>query len=196
MSEIWAIILAAGESKRMNAPKMLLPFRGKTIIEKMVENVTASRVDKTIVVLGYGKDEILKVTGRLPVINCYNEHYREGMLSSVKCGLRFLPEGFEAAIIFPGDQPMIGPDVINLVIEAYRRSGKGIVVPVFNRKRGHPLLVDYRYREDIEKLDKNEGLRALAGRYPQDVLEVEAGTSDILRDIDTPEDYSKLKQIS
>ena len=82
------------------------------------------------------------------------------------------------------------------MIEAYRKSGKGILIPVFNGKRGHPLLVSSRYREEIKKLDGNEGLRALAGRFPDDVLEVDAGTSDILRDIDTPEDYkNELNQI-
>lgn len=170
---------------------MLLPFRGMTIIEKVIENVTSSLADNTMVVLGAGKDEIMQVTGKLPVLHCHNKDYREGMLSSVKCGLYSLPERFEAVVIFPGDQPMIGPDIINTIINAYRESGKGIVVPVFNKKRGHPLLVDFRYRKEIDNLDRNEGLRALASRFPGDLLEVEAGTSDILRDIDTPEDYEK-----
>jgi len=197
MPEIWAIILAAGESKRMKDPKMLLPFGGKTIIEKVIENVTASDVDKTVVVLGSGKDKIMKVTGNLPVMHCYNERYLQGMLSSVICGLRFLPEHFDAVIIFQGDQPMIGHNVINLLIEAYRKSGKGILMPVFNNKRGHPLLVSSRYRAEIENLDGKTGLRALAERFPHDVLEVDAGTPDILRDIDTPEDYkNELNQIT
>ena len=196
MTNIHAIILAAGESKRMKEPKMLLPFRGKTIIENVIENVTASDVDKTVVVLGSGKDEIIEVIGNLQVMHCFNDEYRQGMLSSVKCGLRTLPKEFDAVIILPGDQPMIGPEIINLLIEAYRKSGKGILIPVFDNKRGHPLLVSSRYREEIAKLDRNEGLRALAGKFPHDVLEVAAGTPDILRDIDTPEDYEKeLKQI-
>ena len=197
MSGIWTIILAAGESKRMKEPKMLLPFGGKTMIEKVIENVTASEVDNTVVVLGSGNEKIMKVIGNLPVMHCYNDRYMEGMLSSVKCGLRFLPEHFDAVIILPGDMPMIGPDVINLLIRAYRKSGKGILMPTFSDKRGHPLLVSHRYREEIKRLDGNEGLRALAGRFPHDVLEVQTATPDILRDIDTPEDYkNELKQIN
>jgi len=197
MSEIWAIILAAGESKRMKVPKMLLPYRGKTIIEKVIENVAASEVDKTVVVLGSAKDKIMEVIGHLPVVHSYNEKYRQGMFSSVKSGLRSLPEEFGAVIVIPGDQPMISHETINLLIDAYRKSGKGILIPVFNNKRGHPLLVSSRYREEIGKLDGNEGLRALSGLFPHDVLEVEAGTSDILRDIDTPEDYkNELNQIN
>ncbi|MCU0460587.1 MAG: nucleotidyltransferase family protein [Bacteroidales bacterium] len=189
MSSIWAIILAAGESKRMRFPKMLLPFRGTTIIEQVIENAINSQVDETLVVLGAEKDEIQKAIGNWPVKHCYNENYKEGMLSSVKCGFRFLPRHFDAALVFPGDQPMIMPEVIDMVITAFRYSGKGIVVPVFNGKRGHPLLISHKYQEDITLLDPEKGLKSLARKYYGDVLEVEAGTADILKDIDTEEDY-------
>ena len=189
MHGIWAIILAAGESTRMKFPKMLLPFRGTTIIEQAIENVINSQVDETVVVLGSGSDEIHKLIGKWPVKPCYNEDYKEGMLSSVKCGFRFLPRYFEAALVFPGDQPMIAPEITDRLISAFRSSGKGIVIPVFDNKRGHPLLIGSRYREDIELLDPEQGLRGLARKYSHDVLEVEAGTADILKDIDTKEDY-------
>lgn len=188
-SELWAIILAGGESKRMKAPKMLLPFKGKTIIEKVIENVGGSEVHKTIVVLGAVREEILKVITGLPVTHCYNDNYKEGMLSSVKCGFRSLPVDFEAVLIFQGDQPMIPPGTINEVIDAYRKSGKGIIIPVFQKKRGHPLLISRKYRYEIEKLGAEEGLRSLAGKFHTDVMEVDVNTPEILRDIDTQEDY-------
>jgi len=189
MRGIWAIILAAGESKRMKFPKMLLPFRGTTIIEQAIENVINSQVDETVVVLGSGGDEIQKLIGKWPVKHCYNEDYKKGMLSSVKCGFRFLPRYFEAVLVFPGDQPMITPEITDRLISAFRNTGKGIVIPVFENLRGHPLLISSRYREDIELLDPEQGLRGLAHKYSDDVLEVEAGTPDILKDIDTKEDY-------
>jgi molybdenum cofactor cytidylyltransferase len=197
MSEICAIILAAGESKRMKVPKMLLPFQGKTIIETVIENVRSSKTGKTIVVLGSNKEKILKVTGQLPVIHCYNENYKQGMLSSVICGFRSLPENFEAVMVILGDQPGIGPAVIDEVIDAYRKSGKGIIVPVYKNKHGHPLLVDRKYREEIEKLDPDDGLRSLFRKFPDDVFEVETKYPAILKDIDTQEDYlNELKQIN
>jgi molybdenum cofactor cytidylyltransferase len=196
MGDVWAIILAAGESTRMKVPKMLLPFRGKTIIEKVLENVVSSRIDKTVVVLGSDKDEILKLVSRWPVTHCYNEAYKEGMLSSVKCGFRFLQEEFDAALVFLGDQPMVGPEIINMVISAFRTSGKGIIVPVFKNKRGHPLLISSKYWEEIESLDTHIGLRELVRKFSADVLEIDTGTHNILRDIDTKEDYFyELKQI-
>jgi molybdenum cofactor cytidylyltransferase len=196
MSDIWAIILAAGESKRMRFPKMLLPFKGTTIIEQVIENVINSQVDETVVVLGAEKDEIEKLAVKWKVNHCYNEAYKEGMLSSVKCGFSFLPRDFEAVLVFPGDQPMINPEITDKIISAYRTTGKGIVVPAFSGRRGHPLLISSSYRDEIDLLDPEEGLRELARKYSDDVFEVDANTADILKDIDTQDDYlNELKQI-
>ncbi len=197
MPDICAIVLAAGESKRMKVPKMLLPYRDKTIIEKVIKNIISSGIEKIVVVLGSGKDDILKLTGKLPVTNCYNENYKQGMLSSVKYGFRKLDEECGAAMIFLGDQPGIEPDVIKAIVEAYRNSGKGIVMPVFNNKRGHPLIITGKYREEIAGIDESGTLRDLVHKFAEDVHEVEVKTQSILRDIDTQEDYSnELKQIT
>jgi molybdenum cofactor cytidylyltransferase len=197
MNDICAIVLAAGESKRMKVPKMLLPYRDKTIIEEVVENIISSGIEKIVVVLGSGKDDILKVTGKLPVTNCYNENYKQGMLSSVKHGFRKLDEECDAAMVFLGDQPGIESDVIKAIMEAYRNSGKGIVMPVFNNKRGHPLIIAGKYREEIAGIDESGTLRDLVHKFAEDVYEVEVKTQSILKDIDTQEDYSnELKQIS
>lgn len=196
MGEIIALILAGGESRRMNSPKMLLPFDGKTIIEKVIENVTASIVNRTVVVLGGFRDKIIEVIVKYPVSFCYNENYKQGMLSSVKCGFGSLAAGYEAAMVFLGDQPMIPPEVTNDVIAAYKKTGKGILMPVCNNKRGHPLLISSRYKDEIEKLDTKEGLRLLALKFPEDVQEVETNSTAIFRDIDTPEDYAyEINQI-
>jgi molybdenum cofactor cytidylyltransferase len=189
MGEIWAIILAAGESKRMKVPKMLLPFNGKTMIEKVIENVIRSEVFRTLVVLGSYRDEILGSISHLPINHCYNENYKKGMLSSVKCGFKNLPVNFNAVLVFPGDQPFIEPDVINMIINIYRETGKGIIVPVYRKKRGHPLLIDCKYREEINTLEENEGLRSLSNMHQKDVFEVKTNSPGILKDFDTKEDY-------
>jgi molybdenum cofactor cytidylyltransferase len=189
MSEIWAIILAAGESKRMKVPKMLLSFNGKTMIEKVIDNISGSEVFHILVVLGSYREEILGIIGNLPINYCYNENYKKGMLSSVKCGFKHLPPNYDAVLVFPGDQPFIEPDVINQVINGYRVTGKGIVVPVFRKKRGHPLLIGYKYKDAVEKLSDEEGLRSLTNMYQEDVLEVKTKSAGILKDFDTKEDY-------
>jgi molybdenum cofactor cytidylyltransferase len=191
MGDIWGIILAAGESKRMGSPKLLLTFRGKTMIENVIGNVKESAVDNILVVLGAYGEGLLGLVANSCVRYCYNDNYKEGMLSSVKCGFNNLPADFDAVLVFQGDQPMITQAVINAVIDAYRSSGRGIVVPVYKKKRGHPILINHKYRYEIEKLDMREGLRSLAYQFSDDVMEVETEDPGILRDIDTCEDYKK-----
>ena len=191
MGELWAIILAAGESKRMGSPKMLLDFKSGTMIEKVIANVKDSKVSNIMVVLGAYKEAIIDQIGKLTVKFCYNDNYMEGMLSSVQCGFRNIPSDCKAVLVFQGDQPLITPSVINTVIEAWLMSGKGIIIPVFMSKRGHPILIDRKYSDEIEKLDAGKGLRSLAYRFSDDVLEVKTDESGILRDFDTYEQYRK-----
>jgi molybdenum cofactor cytidylyltransferase len=194
MNKIIALILAAGESKRMGSPKMLLPFMGKTIIECVVENVLESKVTGIIVVLGAEKDLICAKTGLYPVKTIYNENYERGMLSSVQCGMNELPDGYDAVIIFPGDMPTISPEVTNKIIGSYRKTRKRIIVPVYKTRRGHPVLIDSSLHSEIGMLDDDKGLRQLAQRFPDEVYEVAVENSSILTDIDTQEEY--LKEIN
>lgn len=191
MGEIWAIILAAGESKRMGSPKMLLPFNGSTMMECVITNVAKSIVDKIVVVVGAERETLTQLAGKLNVEYCYNENFKEGMLSSVQCGFRYLPSDCKGSLVFQGDQPLITFDTINAVINGYASSEKGIVIPVFDKKRGHPILIDMKYRNDIDKLSPDKGLRSLAYRFPADVLEVDTYEPGILRDFDTYEQYKK-----
>lgn len=189
MQEVCAIVLAAGESRRMGSPKMLLPYNGRTVLGQVIENVLASGIRNPLVISGAERDEIKKVIIRYPVRHYFNDKYRSGMLSSVHCGFSSLPDDCRAVLIMPGDQPMIGQREIVRVIKAWKKSGRGIVMPSFNGKRGHPLLVDMKYRAEVLSLPEEEGLRALAERHPDDVLEAETDDPCVLRDIDTKEDY-------
>ena len=189
MNEIWAIILAAGASTRMKRQKLLLPFNGKTIIETVAENVRQSVNSNMMVVLGSHHEQIREKFVNYNVKFCVNENYLDGMLSSVICGFRALPDEAKAALIFLGDQPQIPSQVTDLVIETWQKSGKGIVIPAFNGRRGHPVLIETRYKTEIEKLDPHKGLRLLSEKFKDDVFEVECNIPEILRDIDTPDEY-------
>jgi len=189
-----AIILAAGSSRRMGSQKLLLPFGEGTMIEQVVDQVLQSKVDQVVVVLGADHQKVKQALGDRPVEFCHNRDHDKGMFSSVICGLKSLPENAGTALIYLGDQPGIPPSVTNTVIEAYNAELFGIVIPVYQDRRGHPLLVDLKYRREIEKLDLEQGLRALRHHFPQDVLEVEVDEPGILVDIDTPEDYNKISR--
>lgn len=189
MNKIGAIVLAAGASTRMKKQKMLLPFGDETIIERVIKNIKPLIDSNIQVVLGSHYEEICKKISNLQVDICKNENYREGMLSSVICGFNSLPGNMKVVLIFLGDQPQIPSDVIRKVISAWEESEKGIVIPTFDGRRGHPILIETRYRNEIENLDRNEGLRQLMRLFEEDVYEVECGRNEILRDIDTPDDY-------
>ena len=191
MGKICAIILAAGESKRMGFPKMLLDFRGMPMLERVIENIRISLVDEIIIVVGAYREQITELAVRTGVKYCYNEHYKSGMLSSVQCGFGFLPENTDAALVFQGDQPLVTQLVVNEVIKSFRSSSKGIVIPVYNKKRGHPLLVSAKYFAEITRLDPSVGLRALAEKFHEDVEEVGVKEAGILRDFDTFEEYKR-----
>lgn len=186
--EIWAIVLAAGESSRMKSPKMVLPFGSKTIIETVVDNVTLPAIAGIIVVTGGWKDEVMKVLEKYSVLFCYNHGYKAGMFSSVLKGIESLPASATAFMIMPGDQPMIGKKTIEEVVSASCRSGKGISLPVSDGRRGHPVVVVRKYRDELLSMQHGNTFRDFISSHNDDICEVPADNS-VLRDIDTHADY-------
>ncbi len=175
----------------MGTPKMLLSYGENTIIETVIDRICQSRVEKIMLVAGSGKEAVMaKMAGR-PVEICINPAYTQGMFSSVRCGFMAIPREAEAVMVFLGDQPMVRPPVIDDIVEAWEKSGKGMVIPVFQGKRGHPVLIDAKYRDEITGLDPERGLRSLVENHPEDILEIETPDSSVLRDIDTASDYQR-----
>lgn len=192
---IWTIILAAGESKRMGMAKMLLPFGGKTIIETVIDSALHAKVDEIMVVTGAHESKIEGIIKPLPVKVVFNPSYKKGMLSSVQAGFKALPTDAEAALILLGDQPSIQSAVIDAVVEEYKKTRKRLIVPVHAGARGHPLLIDMRYRKEIQHLDHEVGLKELLQKHPQDVHELKFEDAAVLRDLDDMEDYqTELKR--
>jgi molybdenum cofactor cytidylyltransferase len=187
---IWAVVLAAGESRRMGTQKLLLPFGDTTVVGAVTRTAAASRVDGTIIVLGADRDAVRRELAPRGVRFAVNEEFHLGMLSSIQAGLRALPDGAEAAVIMLGDQPFLGAEAVDAVIGAYRDGRPGIVIPTFQGRRGHPVLVDLKYRDEVLAFEQSDGLRRLLRAHPEDVREVGVGDANILRDLDTPEDYA------
>ena len=187
---VWCIVLAAGESKRMKQQKLLMPYKQKTIIETVVEKSLESRAGKVLVVLGSDKDAVLGKISHTGALTVINNNYRQGMLSSVQCGINSVPADVSAVVVVLGDQPMVRTEVINSLINRYK-GDKGILIPTYNGMRGHPILLDMKFRKEINKLDSGTGLRALIAAHPEEISEQEVMTDEILKDIDTPEDYKK-----
>ncbi len=186
---IWAVVLAAGESRRMGTQKLLLPFGETTVVGAVVRAAQASRAGRTLVVLGADREAVRRELGSSGVDFVVNENYPLGMLTSIQAGFNALPADASAAVVLLGDQPFLASRVIDQVVGAYEGGSKGIVIPTFQGRRGHPVLIDLKYRNGVLAIAPADGLRRLLLAYPEDILEVEAADPGILRDLDTPEDY-------
>ena len=181
---ISAIILAAGESKRMGKPKLMLPFGKVSMIEMVVTNTLHSAIDKTLVVLGANKPAIENLLQEYPVEIVFNENYKRGMFSSVQLGIQAIPEISEAVMVLLGDQPMIGNTIMNQLIKTYKDSKKEIIVATFNKMRGHPILLGHKYVEIINNFPTEKSLKDILQEYSWDIEEMETGNPEILRDIE------------
>ena len=189
-----AILLAAGESKRMGELKLLLPFGTSTIIEKSIDNLLSSRVDEVIVVTGYKAEEVIKRIAGKEVRIVVNPHYRQGMSTSITAGLNLIDRKAKAIMIALADQPVIDSRVVNDLIEEFCRHSKGIIVPVYQGKRGHPVVFSVKYKKELLKLGGDVGGKEIVAQHPNDVLEVPVESRGISIDIDNLSDYEQLAQ--
>ena len=188
---ISAVLLAAGESRRMGEFKQLLPFAGKTFIECSVDNLLASRVAEVIVVTGHRAEDVSRAIGDRRVKCVYNPDYSSGMSASIKRGVKAVSEDARAVLIALADQPQIGPDICDQVIEAYEKSRAQIVVPTYKGRNGHPIILDLDLRTEILAIGAEQGLRQVVHAHPDRVSHIEIASQDVLLDFDFPEDYQR-----
>lgn len=194
---ISGILLAAGESKRMQPEfKPLLKWGKRTVIGECVHQLRNSQLADIYVVLGHREADIRARLAGTGVQFSVNEDYQKGMLTSVKTGLAMLGPNTDAVLIALVDQPMITSALINQLIEAYGDGSKGIVIPSFNGKHGHPIIIGVGYVDEIMQLDDTAegGLRNFINDHKNDWLEVPVATPDVLEDIDLPEHYERLSK--
>jgi molybdenum cofactor cytidylyltransferase len=188
---ICAIVLAAGESRRMGSHKLLLPFGSTTVIAHIVDQLLRSVVNKVLVVVGHDEERVAEQLPGSSVEVVTNPNYKAGMLSSVRCGLQALPQECETVMVALGDQPAITSELVDEMVRLFSATDKGILVPLYRGRRGHPLLFSARYRDEILTRYDDVGLRGLLRAHPDDVLDLEVSTPAVLSDMDYPEDYRR-----
>jgi molybdenum cofactor cytidylyltransferase len=189
---IAAIIPAAGQSRRMGVQKTLLPFGPTTVIGHIVDQIRQGGIDEIYVVVGYHAGRVVQALSGRPVRFVPNPQYRQTeMLSSIRCGLRALPQDCTAILLALGDQPAITATLIRSMTEAFATGRRGIVVPVYRRRRGHPLLFARHYCQEVLTRYDDVGLRGLVSAHAEDVFELCVPNSEVLSDVDFPEDYRR-----
>ena len=191
MKNVAAIILAAGQSRRMGAFKPLLPFGKQTVIESCIKYLTEGGADSVVVVLGHRADDIRRKLVNLDVSFAINPDPTSEMTASIAAGVRVLPESTRAIMIAPADYPAIPAPVVATLIAEWS-NGFRLVKPTTAGHGGHPVLIDSTLRDELQNLDPTIGLKSLFARYQTEVKRVEVTSPFIARDIDTWDDYLTL----
>lgn len=190
---ISAIIMAAGSSERMSGLKQLMPWRQSTVLEQTVDNFLGSTANEVIVVVGYRAEEVRKVLAAKPVRWVINPDYEQGMSASIIVGLSLVGDQTQAVMLALGDQPLINSQTINRLIEEFSGCDKGIVIPTYRGRRGHPVIFAMTYNKQLLQLKGDIGGRQIIARHPGDVLEVAVDCEGVCIDIDTVESYYSIK---
>jgi len=174
----------------MGRPKALLPFRGKTFLENIVDRIAESSVRHVVVVVGHHRKEIEE---RLPVPAriVFNPDYEQGMITSFQTGIRALPSGTAGALLFLVDHPVVDPETIEALI-AHLEPDR-IVLPVFEGRRGHPVLFASAILQEVLALPASQGANIVVRKDPSRIIQVPVDSAGILVDVDTPEDFNRLE---
>ena len=197
---ISALILAAGESRRMGKQnKLLLPIGDEALLVKLVTSVCDSDVGQVIVVIGHEAKKIRRELNELQLNFVYNPNFSEGMTTSIKYGVKAVSHECDGLLICLGDMPFINTSDINKLIHAYvknRIKGKDlIVVPVFKRQRGNPVLFSIEFQNNILEHKKESGCKEVIMKNPDSVMEIEMDNENMLLDVDTMEDYQSVSDL-
>jgi molybdenum cofactor cytidylyltransferase len=187
---ISAIVLAAGKSERMGRPKALLPLRGRTFLENILEVIERSPAQQTVVVVGHHRDQIEPLI-KPPARIVFNPDYELGMVTSLQAGIRALPAETAGALLCLVDHPLVDSDTIGLLVE--RLAPNRIILPAFEGRRGHPVLFGSSVLQEILDLTASQGANIVVRKDPSRVVQVSVNFPGILVDIDTPEDFRKLQ---
>ncbi len=195
--KVTAVILAAGQAERMGQPKQLLPWGAETILGQTLSNVKASTAHEHLLVSGAYRTPVEAIAAAHHVPCVYNADFASGeMLSSLKTAVRYLsarPAAPDGILVMLADLPFIPTSVIDRVIAAFLKESKPLIAPVYNGRRGHPVLIGASLFSELLVLPADGAPRDLFRRYPDQFYAVEVASDVILRDIDTPEEYEDLR---
>ncbi len=190
---IAGLILAAGQGKRLGAVKPLLATDHAALLELVVRQYRKAKLDDLIVVLGH---EARQIVQRIPLNGIkiiINSEHRVGLSSSIQRGLAHVSSRFNAVMIGLGDMPLVTCETIDTLIDEYRNGEKGIVVPVHEGQRGHPVILNMKYLESLVTLRGDVGAKSVLDSHPDDVREVKIDSDEILIDVDTREAWEKVR---
>ena len=189
---IAAVILAAGEGIRMGRIKPLLPLGEGTVIAHLAGSFRAAGIDDIIVVLGHCSNDIIPEIQKNNLGWTVNDQYEQGMLSSIKTGIKTLRKETEAFFVMPADIPLVRPLTLKALKDAHNAHPGKLLYPSFLNHRGHPPLIPSYLKGEILMYAGSGGLRRCLEAWERDSLDVAVADQGTLIDMDTPDDYTAI----
>ncbi len=186
---ISAILLGAGQAKRMGADKLLLPWGKRSVLERCLKTLLGSDVRECIVVLGIRNEGLKNLFQGQKVKVVVNPYSNRGISTSIRQGIQAAHPGCHGFLIALGDQPFLKKRTVNVLIRAFNRRKEGIIVPCFLGRRGHPVIFHRKYKRELLKLKGDVGGRSVIERHPEDVRVVPVKSVGVVKDLDTWRDY-------
>ena len=184
-----AIIMASGQSKRMGENKLLLPYKGKAIIEHVLDKVISFNFRSIVVV--YNHKEILEMCKDRKILAIYNDNSELGQSKAIKLGIENSPQS-EGYVFFTGDQPLIDIETIELLLNEFNNNKSSIIVPNYKGRRGSPVIFSKYFKEELLNLSGDIGGRVIIEKNPSEIRFINVKDEFALWDIDTKEDYERL----
>ena len=193
--KVAALVLAAGQSRRMGVQnKLLAPLGGEAMLTHTLRSVAAVGLDDVVVVTGHEANDVNDVLQNQPVRVVHNANYAQGLSTSLATGLRALGDDVEAVVICLGDMPRLSADVIESLLSAYDPlEGRAICVPTWKGKRGNPVLFDAQFFDAMMQVRGDTGARQLLGEHADVVCEVPVGSHAVLEDVDSPAELARVR---
>jgi len=187
-----AVVLAAGKSQRMGRNKLLLKLGGRTVLDRVLSSIEASRVEAVYVVLGHRPEDLVPIVEAHSAEAVLNPDYEEGMTSSFKTGLSRV--SVDATFLCLGDQVVLDPVLMDRMIDAMEAGPEALIVsPVHEGRRGHPVLFRDTLFPEIMGLGSGDTMKDVVEGHGDRHMEIEGDVWCTL-DMDTPEDYEMIRE--
>lgn len=193
MTFVGGIILAAGLSSRMGRPKLLLDWGGRPLVRAVAETALSAHLDELVVVVGSERAATAAALAGLPLRLVVNEDYAAGQSASLRAGIAALGSTIDAALVLLGDQPFVTAAIITRLVADWRASGAAIVAPSYAGQRGNPVLFARALFPELLAIHGDQGARGVIAADPGRVHLTPFDDAQPLADIDTPQEYERLR---
>lgn len=189
-----AIILAAGESRRMGRLKPLIKINGKTFLQHIYGQLFQAGIDNIHIVVGFDAERIKQESGLPAELFIVNSEYQNGQFSSLQTGLNKVAKNCKGVVVCLGDQPQIKASWVTQMVEAFKKSKAPIITPKFKVKRGHPIIFNSTLFKEILAMQPTQTAHDLKRNHYEKIVDVHIDDEGLILDADTPKDLEIIRE--